>query len=181
MTDTASPFTHFVLPADVPPSGLRLHFGADAAAAAALATRADALAVDGFRAEFEVKPWSGTGFLVTGRITARLTQSCVVTLEPVETAVDETVDLKLVPPEDMAKYELSPDENGEVDLVALTDRPEPIEDGRIDLGALAVEHFLLGVDPYPRKPGAVFDADAAGVGNDPSTSPFAALARLGKE
>lgn len=181
MTETASPFTRLVLPTDVPSGGLRVHFGADAAETADLAARADALAVEAFRAEFEVKPWAGTGFVVTGRVTARLKQACVVTLEPVDTTVDETVEVKLVPPEDMAKYELTPDENGEVDLVALTDQPEPIEGGRIDLGALAVEYFLLGVDPYPRSPGAVFDAESTGVGADPSASPFAALARLGKE
>ena len=33
------------------------------------------------------------------------------------------------------------------------DEPDPIIDGKIDLGALAAEFFALGLDPYPRKPG----------------------------
>ena len=47
----------------------------------------------------------------------------------------------------------------------------------VDLGAVATEFLLLGIDPYPRKPGAVFDAPPAG---DPSSHPFAALAALKK-
>ena len=47
----------------------------------------------------------------------------------------------------------------------------------VDLGAVATEFLLLGIDPYPRKPGAVFDAPPAG---DPASHPFAALAALKK-
>ena len=52
-----------------------------------------------------------------------------------------------------------------------------LRDGVVDLGAVATEFLLLGIDPYPRKPGAVFDAPPAG---DPSSHPFAALAALKK-
>ena len=36
--------------------------------------------------------------------------------------------------------------------------PEPLHDGAVDLGAVATEFLLLGIDPYPRKPDAVFEA-----------------------
>ena len=49
-------------------------------------------------------------------------------------------------------------------------------DGRIDLGALAAEFFALGLDPYPRKPGAEFVAPPEPA---PPDSPFAALAGTG--
>ena len=66
-----------------------------------------------------------------------------------------------------------------MDLQALEaeDPPEALRDGVIDLGAVATEFLLLGIDPYPRKPGAVFDAPPAG---DPASHPFAALAALKK-
>ncbi len=35
--------------------------------------------------------------------------------------------------------------------------PEPLIGGVVDLGALATEFLILGLDPYPRKPGAVFE------------------------
>ncbi len=56
------------------------------------------------------------------------------------------------------------------------DPPEPIVNGAIDLGALAVEFLMLGLDPYPRKPGAVFEPVIAPV--DPADHPFAALGAL---
>ena len=37
------------------------------------------------------------------------------------------------------------------------DPPEPIVGGIIDLGRLATDALLLAIDPYPRKPDAVFE------------------------
>jgi uncharacterized metal-binding protein YceD (DUF177 family) len=183
MTDEAHPIVRVLLPGEVAPAGTHVVLEADAAQRAALAAAADAISVEALSAELLVKPWSGEGFAVTGRVKAALTQTCVVTLEPTATTVDEAIDVKLVPPEEMAKYEIAPDENGEIDLdAAALDLPEPIEGGVIDVGAIVTEHFLLGIDPYPRKPGVVFDAGAAGVGDGRAElSPFAALARLKKE
>ncbi|NLH79953.1 MAG: DUF177 domain-containing protein [Phyllobacteriaceae bacterium] len=176
------PISRPVSPADVPPLGTHVTIEPDAATRAELARLAGALSVESFHAEFLVKPWGTDGYAVEGRVTAELTQACVVTLEPVGTRVDEPVALKLVPPEAMARYEETPDEEGGIDLDPSAEIPDPIEDGVIDLGRVAVEHFLVGVDPYPRKEGAVFDAEAAGVGEGrEKTSPFAALARLAKE
>jgi uncharacterized metal-binding protein YceD (DUF177 family) len=65
------------------------------------------------------------------------------------------------------------------------DPPEVAVGGRIDLGEIAVVHLALALDPYPRAPGAAFDAKAWGVEPEkdekPTTvSPFAALAKLKK-
>ena len=53
------------------------------------------------------------------------------------------------------------------------DEPDRLMDGKIDLGALAAEFFALGLDPYPRKPGALLDEERAS--SEPVFSPFAAL------
>ncbi len=55
------------------------------------------------------------------------------------------------------------------------DPPEPLVGGSIDLGALAVEAVALGLDPFPRKPGA--EPVDLTIG-DAGESPFAALAAL---
>jgi hypothetical protein len=47
----------------------------------------------------------------------------------------------------------------------------------VDLGAVATEFLLLGIDPYPRKEGAEFEPRITG---DPAAHPFAALASLKK-
>ena len=52
------------------------------------------------------------------------------------------------------------------------DEPDPIVDGRIDIGALAAEFFALGLDPYPRKAGVAFERPAEPEGE---ATPFSAL------
>lgn len=52
------------------------------------------------------------------------------------------------------------------------DEPDPIIDGKVDLGVLAAEFFALGLDPYPRKPGASFKPPDEQRAKD---SPFSAL------
>jgi hypothetical protein len=47
----------------------------------------------------------------------------------------------------------------------------------LDLGALATEFLMLGINPYPRKPGSQF---AAPVVEDAGEHPFAALEALKK-
>jgi hypothetical protein len=47
----------------------------------------------------------------------------------------------------------------------------------LDLGAIATEFLLLGMDPYPRKAGAEFAPVKA---DDASVKPFAALEALKK-
>ena len=109
---------------------------------------------------------TGTGgrLRVAGRVSASITQICVVTLEPFDSVVDEEVAVDFAAPgPDTEAPGPAPDE----------DPPDAIVGGRIDLGSLTAEFLALGLDPYPRKPGVVFD-DGSG---DERTgdSPFAAL------
>jgi hypothetical protein len=48
----------------------------------------------------------------------------------------------------------------------------------VDLGAVATEFLVLGIDPYPRKPGAAFELPE---GPHREESPFAPLARWKKK
>ena len=58
------------------------------------------------------------------------------------------------------------------------DPPDPIIGGKIDLGALASEFLALGLDPYPRKPGAKFQP-AGETGTPPDArSPFEILKKI---
>ena len=61
--------------------------------------------------------------------------------------------------------------------------PEEALDGQIDLGELAVVHLALGLDPYPRAPGAAFKAPSwvEKDGKSEPESPFAVLAQLKKK
>lgn len=109
---------------------------------------------------------------VVGRIEASLDQICVVTLEPFTNSLAEDVEVEFAAPEDpRGRREEPQDTEVEADL----DQPEPLVGDRIDLGAITAEFLALGLDPYPRKPGAVYAAPDAKAASE---SPFAQLARL---
>jgi uncharacterized metal-binding protein YceD (DUF177 family) len=153
---------------DVPDTGLHLALEADQEVRGRLAVLAGVVSVQQLGATADVTR-HGEGLRVAGRVTASVTQTCVVTLEPIENAVDEPFDVLFTPP-DVAGAAPAGSAPEDVD-----DTREPLVNGAADLGAVATQFFLLGVDPYPRKPDATF---ARPVEDRAAESPFAALERL---
>lgn len=150
--------------------GLHLSLAPDDSTRKAMA-RADGLVeLKAFEAELELAPWFD-GYSLAGRWRATVTQVCGVTLEPFDSELSGEVDLKyaprgssLLPPEDA---EIIIDPEGE-------DPPDVLEGDAIDVGAALCEQLALEIDPYPRKPGAVF----AQPETTATISPFAKLAAL---
>jgi hypothetical protein len=131
-------------------------------------------AIDALTATLRLEPWGGGGARATGALHCALTQICVVSLEPFPATVDEAVDVRFAP---QAALDSKPAAAKETFSLADEDEPDPIIDGKIDLGALAAEFFALGLDPYPRKPGATFEQSTKSEATD---SPFSALAERTK-
>ncbi len=157
---------------EVAETGQHFDLIADAAVRAAVAKLAGLRDLPRFEASFYVTRRGG-GLHVVGAISASVGQNCVVTLEPLVNEVEETIDLVFEPPQKLAEMaDSQAQQHG-----AKWDNPEPLVGGMIDLGALATEFLLLGLDPYPRKSGAVFEPP-----QDSKTEkgPFAALGRLAK-
>jgi uncharacterized metal-binding protein YceD (DUF177 family) len=155
---------------DIPETGLRFTLAADAAAVTLLARAAGVEAVTRLEADFDVSRYGRDGLTITGRVSATVRQACVVTMEPVEKHIEEPVDLTFMPYRDGSGTS-TPEEAPNVDP------PDVLVDGTVDLGAIATEFLILGIDPYPRKAGAVFAPPATGEEAD---QPFAALAALKK-
>ena len=174
MTDPDQPpWSHRIALAEVPEEGLHVAIEADSDVRAVLARTANLRGLPRLEASFDLRR-KGAGVLhVAGEVIAAVDQNCVVTLEPIEQNLHEPVDIMFSP----AAADTLGDGDGEASF-AMTDNdtPEPLADGYVDLGVIATEYFLLGIDPYPRKEGAVFEAGA--VAKDPRESPFAALAQL---
>jgi uncharacterized metal-binding protein YceD (DUF177 family) len=150
---------------DIPAAGLHVEIDAPAEARAAVTELAAVRDVAHLSAELDLAR-RGAGVRVSGRVQARIGQTCVVTLEPVENEIDEPVDVIFAPP-DAGAQAAAKDGSGEP--------PDALTDGKIDLAAVATEFLILGIDPYPRKPGAEFSTQNA---EDEGDRPFAALAAL---
>jgi uncharacterized metal-binding protein YceD (DUF177 family) len=168
-TILARPWSVRVARSDVPEIGRHFDLVADAQARTAIAKRAGVIDVSRLEASFDVTRHGRDGLRVVGEVSATVGQTCVVTLEPIEETIEEPVDLVFLP-----ARAGEPTEEGEIE-VPLEDEPEVLVDDGVDLGAIATEFVVLGVDPYPRKPGVVFETP---VGDDDSAHPFAALAAL---
>jgi len=174
-TDKVDPWRVPVSVAQIPDTGLHRDIEADPLARQAIAELAGLREVLSARAWFDVTPKSNGRFQVVGRVSARIGQTCVVTLDPIENEIDEAIELMFAPPEQIPALADLVDEDIESED-EIPDPPEPIINGVIDLGRLATDVLLLGVDPYPRKPGAVFEPQVAAA--DPEDHPFAALKAL---
>ncbi len=143
---------------------------------AALAEAFDLPAIESFEVEAKLGRAGREGWRLDGRLRAKATQLCVVTLAPVPAAIDETFERRYEPGvEPDPALDLGVDPEAE-------DPPEPLGAG-VDLGAAAVETFALALDPWPRAEGAVFEtARSAPPGEEPISEerekPFAQLAAL---
>ena len=180
-TDKLAPATWHVPVAleEVPvETGRHFEISADAEVRSAIAAVAGLRELPRLDASFEVTRQGADAVHVVGRISATVGQNCVVSLEPLANEIEEDIDLLFAPPAPSSEHKPVDDDNSEKPAGRVRhnlDGPEPLIAGTVDLGALAIEFLILGLDPYPRKPGAVFEPPHE-VKPDPS--PFAALAGL---
>jgi len=151
---------------DIPDTGLHMEIEAPPAVRAALAELAGLRSLPELSAVFDLTR-QGAEVHVSGQVNARVGQNCVVTLEPLESTLAETIDLKFAP----CEATVAPLRK----LRRGNEPPEPLVGGRLDLGAVATEFLILGIDPYPRKAGAEFALPKA---EERGERPFAALEAL---
>ena len=155
---------------DIPEAGLRIELEADEPTCRAVAKAVGVNDIARLKARFDLARRGRDGLHVAGTVSALVGQLCVVSLEPIVNEVNEAIDLAF-------GHEASiPTSARSLDIaVDAPDPPEPLINGLVDLGAIATEFLILGIDPYPRKPDAAFgappDKESAGKA-------FAALAAL---
>jgi uncharacterized metal-binding protein YceD (DUF177 family) len=153
--------------------GERIDLAADEAECAAICARLGLDAVDRVDAHATLSR-DGDTVRAEGRLAASLTQSCVITRDPVAAHIDEPFELLFMP----APVPGGPDE--EIELGADDCDVVFYDGGVIDLGGAVVDTLALSLDPYPRSAGADAALREAGVMSEEQASPFAVLAKLRK-
>ena len=183
MTDQAIPFSRPFPVDDVGEEPILISISANEDECAALARSLGVEAIASFGGDFQIAKMGRLRIRAAGELRTVLTQICVVTLDPFETAIVEPVAIDFAPPEAAAAaaartpHAPLPGES----LADQPDPPDPIVDGRIDLGVVATEFLALALDPYPRKPGVAFDPPQGEGARSGDVSPFAALEKLKKD
>lgn len=174
---------------DVPGDGLEVRIEATPDERATIAKEAGLPAVGSLVANYEIERRPAGRLEVHGELRARITQDCVVSLEPFESDKVQAISLTFAPevPSSPARghsrRRAAHGPNGAPAAVFTAghdqeDPPDPIIDGTIDLGAVALEFLTLAQDLYPRRPGVQFTDVVAGDMPEEIPSAFAALARL---
>jgi hypothetical protein len=152
---TGKILSHLVNVEEVPEQGLDIAISADSETRRALAV-ADGLAgIDSLDVNFHIARRGLAEFNVSGTLRARVTQTCVLSLEPFDTDVVEEIDVDFAPPA-VAVRAAARAATLLGNPARERDPPDAIVDGMIDIGALAAEFLALGLDPYPKKPGVEF-------------------------
>ena len=161
--------------------GLDRRIEATAAECAVIASEYELPGVASLAADLHIAA-NGGRFDVTGFVEAVLTQICVVTLEPFESALRHDVDISFAAPPPALRGSSAERPRAaavvDIDMDAEDDAPDRIVDNTIDLGAVALEFLMLARDPYPRKPGVHFTDVLIGEKEQEDPSPFAALERF---
>jgi hypothetical protein len=168
--DGGGDFSRVLAVDSVPDTGLDIAVRASETECAALAQADSLVAVHDLEASFDVRKQSRTRFKVVGSLRARVTQTCIVSLEPFETLINADIDVDFA-----ASSRPTGQASDPAAFLGGEDPPDPIIDGKIDLGALAAEFLILNLDVYPRKPGVSFKGAEVGGDSPEAKSPFAVL------
>jgi uncharacterized metal-binding protein YceD (DUF177 family) len=151
--------------------GLDIHLEPDAPVRAGIARLLGLEAAVSVGVDLHLSPWLD-GVEINGTLNAVVTRICGVSLDPFDEVIDEPVFLRLVPAG--SPNAAAPQDDEIVVDIDADDPPDVVEGEAIDLGHYVVEQLALALDPFPRKPDAVFEAPDDGA----NLSPFAALAAL---
>lgn len=139
----------------------------DAGRCAAIAAELGVPALSRLSFEGEIRAEAGGAWALTGRLRARVSQACVVTLKPVKTTLDEEVERRYSP-------HVALPEGDEVEMP--DDRLEPLGQF-IDLAAVMIEELALALPEYPRAEGVAFEAAPEEPAPD-TRRPFEGLDKL---
>ena len=133
----------------------------------ALAERFGWVAINSLAIELTVRKVASNCWDVSGQISADIIQSCIVTGAPVAESIDFQID---------ERYVRTVDQTDEVEV--RLDGAEPLKNGAIDIGELAVQSLGLAATAWPRVENA---PDSYSVGDQRSDHPFAGLSALKRQ
>jgi len=136
-----------------------------------IAKQLGVVSLEALSAEVFLSSWLD-GAEISGILRARVVQTCSATAEDFESPIDARFNLRVLP----ANSENAPQEEfGDLGADPDGDDPPDVLEGQtVDVSGYVVEHLALELDPFPRKPGAVFVQPPEPV----ELSPFAALKGL---
>ncbi|MBL0848486.1 MAG: hypothetical protein EU981_00035 [Candidatus Liberibacter ctenarytainae] len=124
-----------------------------------LARQWEVLSVESLYADVHLSSWKRIGIRVKGVVHARVVQTCVITLEPVLSKIEESLGCIFVPDSSKLLYPKHDSSSGSGKNIAEVRGPDILpfsDDGIIDIGSMVADTVAVAVNPYPRKEGVSF-------------------------
>lgn len=150
-----------------------------------MARRGGVSSIESLAADMTLQRASANNLIhVKGQINAIVTQSCAVTLKPVQSKITDDFEAWFTDHEQVVslagvrRERDSMLSGGELPVADEMEDPEQAVDGFIDVGELAAQYFCLALDPYPLAEGASYEKSIeTGSSARPGKqlNPFAAL------
>jgi len=176
MTEAGLPFSHPYNLARLGNAGDTVRLAADEAQRAAVAKWSGIMSLEKLESVVEITKISSNRFGLAFRLSAQVTQACVVSLEPVAGSLERAFDRELVFV-GTSRHRENADSGPDLVLDSeMEEGPEEIDSLHIDLALPVLEEFALALDPYPRRPGVEFGSQI--TDSAPLESPFAVLKNL---
>ena len=173
-------YPEFTIPiniAELPFSGLDIRRTLEEPQQRRLASRLAVKSLDNFAIDVRIRLERGSipRVSVDGSLEATVSQSCSVTLELIVSKFSIPVSLIFEEAADPVHLLEEIDAQG-------NDPPEPMIDGKFDIGDTLVQLLAVEINPFPRKPGVSLDSmpeAKLGLAKDSEPdNPFASLAAL---
>ena len=156
-----SEWSHFVEGQDVDSHEMRLSISPDEDQRASMSKRLDLDFIEFVKADVTLKRRKGNNVVhVMGRMKAKVQPVCVVTQEPFDLMLDETLEGWFVDKESAVSFaEVKRERDvvkmlGEIEITDEQSDPEPMVNGMIDLGEFVTQNLSLALPAYPRQDGA---------------------------
>ena len=168
--DTAAEFSRPFAVEQLDNGETGVSLAAEEAELAGLERRFGVEALTAMSANLTVAPQPEGAVKVAGTVNAALRQTCIISLEPVEETIEETISVLYLPP---GLEEPQDEGDFEQDYEAF--------DGlSIDLGELTAQQIAAAINPYPRKPGVEFgnQGQLGDNAHEERDNPFAVLQAL---
>ena len=171
-TQQNHPFSRVLRVSDIPSSGRDIEATADAEEREVIAELIGAQQVERFGYQLRVAPAGREAFSVTGAVSAKIVQTCVITLEPLPFDIEQEIDVRFMVNRRSAQREDEPIDPHAPEI-------EELVDDAMDLGQLACEHLVIAIDPYPKQAGQHFKWEGDDdVSEAAAEGPFAELKRF---
>ncbi|MDH5722108.1 MAG: DUF177 domain-containing protein [Alphaproteobacteria bacterium] len=178
-------WSHEIEAESITAKALNFSLEPDAQEKKALSNRLDLHEIENLSCEFSIRRNEGSMVVhIQGKLIGSITQKCIVTLEPVISDIHEEFEAWYADPDQAVSFARAKRERmthkdlEDQPILEEHEDPEPIIDGKIDVGEVATQFLSLALNPFPRAENSEFKSENECIGDEPDgmyNNPFAAL------